>query len=207
PFHGPDPVATLWQVERDEPVPPHRLQPGVPRDLETVCLKCLEKEPAKRYASAAALADDLERFLGGRPVLARPAPAWERAAKWARRRPAAALLLAVARVVAGVGFAAGPALGVRAGRDGGAEAPGGQPAGAEGADGSRTCTDRASCASGTAPPAAAWRRGPTTPPPSGPPRSAPTAGSSPPAPPTAHSGWPTPPPAPRCPAAPVAPRP
>jgi eukaryotic-like serine/threonine-protein kinase len=78
-----------------EPVPARRLQPGVPRDLDTVCLKCLQKDPAKRYTSAAALADDLRRFLRGEPVKACPTPAWERALKWGRRRPAAAALLAV----------------------------------------------------------------------------------------------------------------
>jgi tetratricopeptide (TPR) repeat protein len=85
-------------------VPPRRLQPGLPRDLETVCLKCLRKEPAARYASADALALDLGRFLAGESVAARPAPRWERAWKWARRRPALAALVVLATFVVCVGF-------------------------------------------------------------------------------------------------------
>ena len=96
PFKGPSTMETLTQVVFEEPVPPSRLQPRVPRDLETICLKCLAKEPARRYATAEALADDLERFLAGTPIRARRTPAWERAAKWARRRPAAAALVASA---------------------------------------------------------------------------------------------------------------
>jgi WD40 repeat protein len=117
PFHGPDPVITLWQVKRDDPVSPRRLQPGVARDLETVCLKCLAKDPKRRYAAAADLAEDLDRFLDGRPVRARPSAAWERAAKLARRRPAAALLVAFTLLVAGVGFPAATALWLRADRE------------------------------------------------------------------------------------------
>src|SRR5262249_8599443 len=78
PFKGDSVVATLQQVRNDEPVPPARLNPTVPRDLETVCLKCLEKDPRKRYPSAAALADDLGRFVANRTVEARSASTWER---------------------------------------------------------------------------------------------------------------------------------
>jgi eukaryotic-like serine/threonine-protein kinase len=96
PFKGATPVDTVFQVVHDEPVSPRRLQTKLPRDLETVCLKCLHKEPAQRYASAEGLADDLGRFLGGQPVQARQISAWQRAVKWVRRRPALAGLLAVA---------------------------------------------------------------------------------------------------------------
>jgi eukaryotic-like serine/threonine-protein kinase len=94
PFRAETATATLQQVLADEPVPPARLNSQVPRDLQTVCLKCLEKDPARRFASAAALADDLRRFERGEPIVAQPAGRLERAAKWARRRPAAAVLLA-----------------------------------------------------------------------------------------------------------------
>jgi tetratricopeptide (TPR) repeat protein len=95
PFRAATPLETVLQVVGDDPVPPSRLQRRLPRDLETVCLTCLEKWPAKRYPSAEALADDLRRFLAGEPVRARPARLWERGVKWARRRPATAALLAV----------------------------------------------------------------------------------------------------------------
>jgi tetratricopeptide (TPR) repeat protein/tRNA A-37 threonylcarbamoyl transferase component Bud32 len=95
PFVGENAMATLDQVLRQEPVPPSFLQPRVPRDLETICLKCLEKDPLRRYGSADELADDLSRFLEGRPIRARRASWLTRLAKWARRRPAAAGLIAV----------------------------------------------------------------------------------------------------------------
>jgi hypothetical protein len=91
-------------VRSREPVPVRRLQPGVPRDLETVCLKCLQKDPRKRYASAADLADDLGRVREGRPIRARRTPAWERAAKWARRQPWVAGLAAAVVAVAATGY-------------------------------------------------------------------------------------------------------
>ncbi|HEY1187504.1 MAG TPA: protein kinase [Gemmata sp.] len=93
PFRGETPLDTVLQVLHDDPVPPKRLHPAVPPDLETICLKCLSKQPAHRYASAADLAADLRRFLEGKPILARPLSAWGRGAKWARRHPSLAVLL------------------------------------------------------------------------------------------------------------------
>jgi eukaryotic-like serine/threonine-protein kinase len=103
PLKGTTVAETLRLVIEADPVPPQRLQPGVPRDLETICLKCLRKEPAARYESAAALAEDLDRFLTHRPILARPTPWWERVRKWVWRRPALAggIATTVALVVAG----------------------------------------------------------------------------------------------------------
>jgi WD40 repeat protein len=105
PFRAAGVAETLSQVCFREPEPPRRWQPSVPADLDTICLKCLHKEPAKRYPSAAALADDLERFLQGRPIVARPVGPLEQAAKWARRRPAVAGLLAAVVLLAAVGAA------------------------------------------------------------------------------------------------------
>jgi tetratricopeptide (TPR) repeat protein len=95
PFKARTVLETLEQVRSDDPVPPRRLQPKAPRDLETICLKCLAKDPKKRYASAQALAEDLRRFLAGESIHARPAGMLERVVKWAWRRPTAAGLLAV----------------------------------------------------------------------------------------------------------------
>ncbi len=92
PFTGTTLLETLEQVRTREPVPPTRLQPGVPIDLETIALKCLQKEPARRYGSAAALADDLARFLGRQPILARPVSAPERLRRWCMRNPRVAAL-------------------------------------------------------------------------------------------------------------------
>jgi WD40 repeat protein len=87
-----------------EPVAPRQLQPTVPRDLETVCLKCLHKDPRRRYGSARELAEDLERFVAGTPVQARPIGLLERLAKWTRRRPGIAALLALVTVLTVVAF-------------------------------------------------------------------------------------------------------
>ena len=105
PFKGATTLETLQLVCSQEPVPPRRLQPGVPRDLETICLKCLNKDRRGRYATAEELAADLERFLNNEPIHARAAAPWERAWKWARRRPAAAFLVLVSVVaLLGVGL-------------------------------------------------------------------------------------------------------
>ncbi len=94
PFRGETASETVLQVIFQEPVSPARLNARVPRDLETICLKCLQKSPARRYASAQALAEDLHRFLDGKPVLARPAGLLERTFKWVRRHPTGTALLA-----------------------------------------------------------------------------------------------------------------
>jgi WD40 repeat protein len=109
PFQADTPLETLAQVLADDPVPPSRLRPGVPPDLEVICLKCLRKEPAGRYGSARELADDLGNYVAGRPIQARPVGVWERAVKWVRRHPAPAALAVVSAVAAlalvGVGVA------------------------------------------------------------------------------------------------------
>ncbi len=102
PFRGATALETLAHVKSSEPVPPSRIQPGLPRDIETICLKCLEKVPGRRYATAEALAEDLRRYRAGESILAHPAPAWERAWKWVRRRPALAAALAVVVVAVGI---------------------------------------------------------------------------------------------------------
>jgi eukaryotic-like serine/threonine-protein kinase len=93
PFQGTTALSILEQVKNHDPVPPSRLQPRAPRDLETICLKCLEKEPRRRYGTALSLAEDLQRFIEGKHILARPTPWWEKAAKWSRRQPLAASIL------------------------------------------------------------------------------------------------------------------
>jgi serine/threonine-protein kinase len=102
PFRAETPAETVLQVIHQEPVPPARLNAKVPRDLETVCLKCLQKEPHRRYASAAALADDLRRFEEGRPIRARPLGLAARSWRWTRRNPAAAALMATGLALVGL---------------------------------------------------------------------------------------------------------
>jgi WD40 repeat protein len=106
PFLGETVLDTLDQVRNQEPVPPARLQPRTPRDLEVICLKCLHKSPSRRYGSARELGDDLRRFQEGAPIRARPVGLLERTWKWARRRPAAAGLVVVS-VLAVLAFAVG----------------------------------------------------------------------------------------------------
>jgi WD40 repeat protein/tRNA A-37 threonylcarbamoyl transferase component Bud32 len=103
PFQAESPLHTLLEVQEREPTPPHTLNRGVDRDLETVCLKCLHKEPAKRYPSAEALAEDLERWQKREPIHARPSSTWEHIAKWTRRQPhlAAVAGLLVLSILAG----------------------------------------------------------------------------------------------------------
>jgi WD40 repeat protein len=104
PFQAATPMDTVIQVVSDEPVPPRRLNAAVPRDLETITLKCLAKEPGKRYPTAAALGDDLGRYLAGVPIRARPVTTSERVVKWARRRPTVAGLLALVGLSTALGL-------------------------------------------------------------------------------------------------------
>ena len=92
PFRAASVLDTLEQVRTREPIPPSQFEPKLPRDLETIDLKCLQKDPAQRYDSAAALAEDLRRFLAGEPILARPVGTAERCWRWCRRNPRLAVL-------------------------------------------------------------------------------------------------------------------
>jgi hypothetical protein len=113
PFRAATVLETLEQVRTAEPVPPRRLVPRLPRDLETIGLKAMAKEPGRRYATARELAEDLGRFLGGEPIHARSASAFEKGWRWCRRRPLIAGLMA-AVVVAVLGGLIGTSLGLRA---------------------------------------------------------------------------------------------
>lgn len=103
PFRAANSLDTILQVIGQDPVPPMQLNAKVPKDLDTVTLKCLNKDPYKRYATAADLADDLRRFVAGEPILARPVGRAERVVKWVRRRPVVSALLAAVVLVTLVG--------------------------------------------------------------------------------------------------------
>jgi WD40 repeat protein/serine/threonine protein kinase len=117
PFLGETVLDTLMQVRTQEPVPPRSLRPKLPRDLETICLKCLEKAPARRYATARALADDLRRFLADRPVQARPVGRGERLWRWCRRNPGVAALTAAVAFLLVTGTAVSLSFAYQAGVD------------------------------------------------------------------------------------------
>jgi eukaryotic-like serine/threonine-protein kinase len=127
PFQGATPLSVLEQVNNHEPLPPGRLQRQTPRELETVCLKCLEKDPRKRYTSALELAEDTRRFLDGRPILARRIGPTGRLWRWGCREPVKAGLLASLVLAVVVGFAVTAGLWTRA------EAKAAQASTAEGA--------------------------------------------------------------------------
>ncbi|HVS36218.1 MAG TPA: protein kinase [Gemmataceae bacterium] len=107
PFRGETAAETVQQVLFQDPVPPSRLNPRLPCDLETICLKCLSKEPERRYASAAALADDLRRFGEGRPIQARPLSLGSQLWRWCRRKPMAAALAMTMLALVGLASGAG----------------------------------------------------------------------------------------------------
>ena len=104
PFLADHPETVLYQVMHDEPVGLRRLNPAVPRDLEVICLKCLQKEAGRRYASAGAVAGDLERFLRREPIRARPIGALGRGWRWGRRNPARAMVASGLMIALALGF-------------------------------------------------------------------------------------------------------
>jgi tetratricopeptide (TPR) repeat protein len=111
PFRAETAEETLRQVVSRDPVPPSRLNAAVPRDPETICLKCLEKDPRRRYASAAALAEDLQRFQRNEPIAARPVGPAGRVLRWTRRHPTGAALVATALALVGLAIGGGVWLG------------------------------------------------------------------------------------------------
>jgi serine/threonine-protein kinase len=107
PFRAETSAETLRQVVSEDPVTPSRLNAAVPRDMETICLKCLEKDPPRRYLSAAALAEDLHRFQQNEPIVARPMGPLGRVLRWTRRNPTGAALVAMALALIGLTFGGG----------------------------------------------------------------------------------------------------
>jgi WD40 repeat protein len=105
PFHGANPMDTMYLVRNEEPVSPRSFQPNLPRDLETICLKCLNKKPGRRYETAEALANDLTRWAEGRTILARPVGRIERTYLWVKRNPTVAMLSAAIVIVTILGIA------------------------------------------------------------------------------------------------------
>jgi WD40 repeat protein len=114
PFRGPTPLDTVLQVVSEEPVAPARLAPKLPRDLETICLKCLQKEPRQRYPTALALAEDLAAFLEDRPIRARPVGQVERGWRWCKRNPALATAAAAVVLALVIGSVISAAFGIQA---------------------------------------------------------------------------------------------
>lgn len=106
PFVSANVMDTLRQIRDDDPLSPRRLQSSIPRDLQTICLHCLAKDPNHRYATAEELADDLRRFRQHEPIRIRPAPAWEHAWKWCRKRPAHTALIVLGLLLSMGGFSA-----------------------------------------------------------------------------------------------------
>lgn len=117
PFAGSDPQQILTNVLRNDPVSLRQWQPNLPGDLETICLKCLQKEPHRRYASGSELADDLLRYLDGQPIQARPVGRVEKGVRWCRRNPLAAGLATVVAVMLFATAAVSLALASRSDRD------------------------------------------------------------------------------------------
>jgi serine/threonine protein kinase/WD40 repeat protein len=117
PFIGHDIAAVLHQVLKDEPLPPRRLNPSVAADLETICLKCLEKEPGHRYATAKEMADELDRFLNDEPIHARPLTRLERGWRWCRRNPIVASLSSASLLLLLIVAIGGPVAAIRINRE------------------------------------------------------------------------------------------